>query len=113
MKIIDISNPLRVERFPDESFVLLSNGNYNMHGLKIIHVELRLYIDRIDENLGSFSLITSFVKTENDSIEMLYEEGYFGSEHFKKLKDFLISNLGISGLILRSIISLESFQKSK
>ncbi|HXV65945.1 MAG TPA: hypothetical protein VD731_01785 [Nitrosopumilaceae archaeon] len=113
MKIIEVSNPFRVERFPDKSLILLSNGNYFEHGFEIKHVELRLYLERIDEKQGPFSLITSFVKTEKDSIEMTYEEGYFGLDHFEKIKDFLILNLGISGLILRSIISLESYQKSK
>lgn len=113
MKIIEVSKPLRVEKLPDNSIVLLSNGNYSEHGFKIKHVELRQYLEKIHEKPVPYSLVTSFVETDNDTIEMTYEEGYFGLEHLEKIKDFLILNVGISGLIMRSIISLESYQKSE
>ena len=112
MKIIDVSNPLRVNRLPDNSVTLLSQGNYSEHGFKIKNVELRLYLEKTDEKLGPFSLITSFVETDKGTIEMTYEEGYIGLNPLEKIKEFLILNLGISGIILRSIISLESYQKS-
>jgi len=112
MKIIDVSNPLRVNRLPDHSVTLLSKGNYSEHGFKIKNVELRLYLEKTDEKLGPFSLITSFVETDKGTIEMIYEEGYIGLNPLEKIKEFLILNLGISGIILRSIISLESYQKS-
>ena len=113
MKIIDVSNPLRVNRLPDNSVILLSQGTYSEHGFKIKKVELRLYLEKTDEKLGPFSLITSFVETDKDAIEMTYEEGYLGLNSLEKAKDFLILNIGISGIILRSIISLESYQKSR
>ena len=112
MKIIDVSNPLRVNRLPDNSVILLSQGNYSEHGFKIKKVELRLYLEKTDEKLGPFSLITSFVETDKGTIEMIYEEGYIGLNPLEKIKEFLILNLRISGIILRSIISLESYQKS-
>ena len=113
MKIVDVSNPLRVNRLPDNSVTLLSQGTYSEHGFKIKKVDLRLYLEKTDEKLGPFSLITSFVETDKDAIEMTYEEGYLGLNSLEKAKDFLILNIGISGIILRSIISLESYQKSR
>ena len=67
---------------------------------------MRLYIERHDDNLGDYSLITSFVETENDSIEMIYDEGFRGENSLERTVQFLTSNLGISGLILRSTISM-------
>ena len=113
MKIVDVSNPLRVNRLPDNSVTLLSQGTYSEHGFKIKKVDLRLYLEKTDEKLGPFSLITSFVETDKGTIEMIYDEGYLGLNSLKKAKDFLILNIGISGIILRSIISLESYQKSR
>ena len=113
MKIIDVSNSLRVNRLPDNSVTLLSQGNYSEHGFVIKKVEIRLYLEKTDEKLGPFSLITSFVETDKGTIEMTYEEGYLGLNSLEKAKDFLILNIGISGIILRSIISLESYQKSR
>jgi hypothetical protein len=37
----------------------------------------------------------------------LYDEGYRGHNSLEAAKKFIISNLGISSLILRSIIALE------
>ena len=49
MKIIDVSNPVRVNRSPDQSIILFSQANYSDHGFKIKKVELRLYLEKTDE----------------------------------------------------------------
>lgn len=107
MNFIDISNPERINHSPDSSTILFSGENYSDHGFIIKKVELRLFIEKNDEKLGPYSLITSFVETDKGSIEMLYDEGYRGENSLETAKEFVISNLGISGLILRSIIALE------
>ncbi len=112
MKVIDVSNPIRVDRLPDNSVKLFSQGNYSEHGFKIKNVELRLYLEKTDTTHEPFSLVTSFVETDKGTVEMTYDEGYLGLNPLEKIKDFLILNLGISGIIFRSIISLESYQKS-
>ena len=108
MKIVDVPNPERVNRMPDSSIMLFTNKNYSEHGFKIKKVELRLFIEKNDESLGPYSLITSLVDTDKGSIEMVYEEGFRGLNSLERSKDFLVSSLGISGLILRSVIALES-----
>jgi len=107
MKFLDISNPERINRSPDSVVSLFSEENYSDHGFIIKKVELRLFMEKIDEKLGPYSLITSLVDTDKGSIEMLYDEGYRGQNSLETTKKFIISNLGISGLILRSIIALE------
>ena len=48
------------------------------------------------------------------SVEMIYDEGFRGENPLLRAAEFLTSNLGISGLILRSIISLrENTKKHK
>lgn len=106
MKVIDLHDPQRVNKFPDDFAILMSSGNFIQDEFIISKVELRLYNERVDDKLGTFSLITSFVETDKGSVEMIYDEGFRGENHLKRTKDFLISNLGISGLILRSIICL-------
>jgi len=85
---------------------LLSSGNFTQDNFVISKVELRLYNERTDEKLGVYSLITSFVETDKGSVEMIYDEGFRGEGSLLRAAEFLTSNLGISGLILRSIISL-------
>ena len=106
MTIVDLHDPQRVNRTPDDVEILLSTGNFVQDEFIISKVELRLYNERTDQNLGVYSLITSFVETDKGSIEMIYDEGFRGEESLLSATKFLTSNLGISGLILRSIISL-------
>ncbi len=106
MSIVDLHDPQRVNRTPDDVKVLLSSGNFTQDDFVISKVELRLYNERTDEKLGVYALITSFVETDKGSVEMIYDEGFRGEDPLLRAADFLTSNLGISGLILRSIISL-------
>ena len=106
MTIVDLHDPQRVNRTPDDVKVMLASGNFLQDGFTISKVELRLYNERTDEKLGVYSLITSFVETNKGSVEMIYDEGFRGKEPLLRAAEFLTSNLGISGLVLRSIISL-------
>lgn len=106
MKIIDLHNPERVNRTPDCMEVLFSSSSFEQDGFSVTKVELRQYVEKTDEKLGPYSLITSYVETDKGSVEMIYDEGFRGEDSLNRTVKFLVSNLGISGLILRSIISL-------
>ena len=106
MKIIDVNKPERVKNPPKDSVSLFSSGEFLEQGFKIKKVELRRYIPNTDAKLGPFSLITSYVETDKGSIEMIYDEGFRGEKPLSRAAEFLTSNLGISGLVLRSIISI-------
>lgn len=106
MNIIDLHDPQRINRKPDDVKVLFSSGNFIEQGFSIHNVELRLYLEKVDERLGPYSLITSFVETDKGSVEMIYDEGFRGNDSLNRTTQFLTSNLGISGLVLRSIITL-------
>ena len=111
MEIIDLHDPKRVKRIPDDRKTLVSSGNLIQDEFTVSKVELRLYNEKVDEKLGSYSLITSFIQTDKGSIEMIYDEGYRGDDPLERASEFLVSNLGISGLVLRSIISLREKTK--
>lgn len=106
MDIVDLHNPQRVNKTPDGIKVLFSSGNFVQDEFRIFRVELRLYNEKTDNKLGAYSLITSFVETDKGTIEMIYDEGFRGVDPLLRAADFLTANLGISGLILRSIITL-------
>ena len=109
MKVIDMHDPNRVSRTPDDFKILFESTAFKQDGFSISRVELRHYIEKNDSELGDYSLITSFVETDRGSIEMIYDEGYRGNDPLSRTVAFLVTNLGISGLILRSIISLKTF----
>ena len=106
MDIIDLHNPDRINKNPDDVKFLLQNGNFIQDEFKISDIELRLYLERIDPKLGTYSLITSFVRTNKGTIEMIYDEGFLGEDALSRAHTFLTTNLGLSGLVLRSIISI-------
>jgi len=114
MNIIDLHDPQRISKNPDDIVTLISSGDFIEQGFRVHTVELRLYLEKMDEKLGQYSLITSFVDTDKGSVEMIYDEGFRGDNSLKRTAQFLTSNLGISGLILRSIITLrDRIEKQK
>ena len=107
MKYVDISNPKRIDRIPDKISQILSDGTTTEKGYKIKNIQLRLYSEKNDKKLGPYSLITSLVETDKGSVEMVYDEGFRGNNALERSSKFLTDNLGISGLILRSLIFLD------
>jgi hypothetical protein len=107
MKIIEVSDPKRVDCVPGKTIILMSGGNFLERGHIVKNVSLNLYIQKKDEKLGPYSLITALVETDKGIIEMTYDEGYRGINALEEAAAFLTSHLGISGLILRSTIQLD------
>ena len=122
MKIIDMPDS-KISRYnvdsflgsiPNQKMVLLSNADVIQNGFKIIKLELRLYHDDLSVTGAPInSIITAYLETENHSIEAIYDEGNLGIDDLEKSIKLLTNNLGISGLILRLIISLENILASK
>lgn len=108
MKVTDVIGSKRLNNGPDKTIVLMASGNFTERGYKIKTICLNLYLQDKDPKLGPYSLITVYVETDKGSIEMIYDEGYRGENALEEAAGFLTSHLGMSGLILRSIIQLES-----
>ncbi|MGB9003413.1 MAG: hypothetical protein WCC52_06390 [Nitrosotalea sp.] len=111
MKIIDVIDPKRIDRSPDKTIVLMSSGGFMQNGHEIKDVRLNLYLQRKDPKIGSYSLLTVYIETDKDSIEMIYDEGYRGENALEEAATFLTLHLGMSGLILRAILQLENSLK--
>jgi len=107
MRFVDVADPSRVARSPDHVLVIFENGSFRERGFEVIRAELRLYNERSDENLGTYSLITSVVYTGRDSIEMVYDEGFRGENPLEREGRMLSAHLGVAGMVLRSVIALE------
>ncbi len=108
MKIIDVPEPSKIDRKPDKTISLIQKGNLVQNDFEIQTVEMRCYLQQADKLLGIFTIITAFVQTDKGSIEILYDEGYRGKTALDDAVKFLTENLGLSGLILRCIISLKN-----
>jgi hypothetical protein len=106
-KIIEVSDPGKIDRVPHKTIVLMSGGKFLERGHVIKGVTLNLYIQKRNDILGPYSLITALVETDKGIIEITYDEGWRGANALEEAAAFLTSHLGISGLILRSVIQLD------
>lgn len=106
MKVIDVIDPERISKGPDKT-VILSSGNFVEQGFVIKKIQLHLYIQKKDQKYGTYSLITAHVETDKGDIEITYDEGYRGENALEETAAFLTSHLGISSLVLRSIMQLK------
>jgi hypothetical protein len=108
MKIVDMTNPNRINRDPDDIVILVESGNFKEQGFVIKKISLRLFVEKKDAKLGDYSLITSLVETDQGEVEMIYDEGFRGENALGRAASFLMNNLGLSSIILRSVIALQS-----
>ena len=108
MKFVDVPDSKRIEKEPDNRNMIFSDGKITQDGVEIKQIELLRYKTKTDENLGEYSVITALVDTDQGQIEILYDEGYRGDDALNESANMLIQNLGLSGLILRSLISLKN-----
>ena len=108
MKFVDVPDSKRIERNPDNRNVIFSDGKITQDDVEIKKIELLEYKINTDQNLGTYSIITALVDTDQGLIEILYDEGYRGDDALNDSANMLIQNLGLSGLILRSLISLKN-----
>ena len=108
MKFIDVAEPSKIDCKPDQIISLIQNGSLIQDEFKIQTVEMRSYKQHTDENLGVFIIITAYVETDKGSLEILYDEGYRGPNALSDSVKFLTENLGLSGVLLRCIISLKN-----
>ena len=108
MKFVDVPDSNRIESGPDNRTVIFSDGKITQDGVEIKKIELLEYKIKTDQNLGQYSIITALVDTDQGQIEILYDEGYRGDDALIDSANMLVQNLGLSGLILRSLISLKN-----
>ena len=100
-------DPGRTGRPPDRSRVLLENGSQKNQGFVIQKVEMRQYVERKDEKLGDYSLLTAVVETDQGAVEMKYDEGFRGPDALESAVTMLTQYVGLASLINRALIELQ------
>ncbi|MCI0557708.1 MAG: hypothetical protein MN733_04380 [Nitrososphaera sp.] len=105
MKKSDIESG-RTAGTPEKS-VSLMKGKMKNQGYTINGIELRQYVERKDERLGEYSLLTVVVETDRGSVEMKYDEGFRGPDALESAASMLTQYVGLASLINRALIELE------
>ena len=106
MKSSDIA-PGRISRPPDRLKVLLEKGSQKNQGAVIKTIELRQYVERNDDQLGDYSLLTAVVETDLGTVEMKYDEGFRGPDALESAVTMLTQYVGLASLINRALIELQ------
>lgn len=98
--------PGRIRGPPAKSKVLLS-GMQSVQGFSVTRVEMRQYVERTDERLGDYSLLTVIVDTDRGMVEMKYDEGFRGKDALESAATMLAQYAGLSALINRALMELQ------
>ncbi|HXV46655.1 MAG TPA: hypothetical protein VD736_08290 [Nitrososphaera sp.] len=106
MKASDV-DPGRVGRPPDRIKVLLAGGAQRNQGFVIRKVEMRQYVERRDDRLGDYSLLTVVVETDRGTAELKYDEGFRGPDALESAANMLMQYVGLASLINRALIELQ------
>jgi hypothetical protein len=106
MKASDV-DPGRVGRPPDRIKVLLADGAQKNQGFVIRKVEMRQYVERRDDRLGDYSLLTVVVETDRGTAELKYDEGFRGPDALESAANMLMQYVGLASLINRALIELQ------
>lgn len=109
--IVDVPEGTKISKRPDKTCILLDGAGFLERGLKIQKVELRSY--ETVHKTHVHAIVTTAVYTDGGNIEMLYSEGNVKDGHLEDTARFIMSNLGISGIVLRSIIALEGHRTAQ
>ncbi len=98
--------PERTSRPPNSSRVIMDTEMQNQ-GYVISRIELRQWVERVDEQLGDYSLLAVLVETDRGSVEMKYDEGFRGPDALESAATMLTKYVGLASLINRALIELQ------
>ena len=79
MKFVDITDSSRITDYSDNRTTIISDGKIQQDGVEINKIELLEYKIKFEEKLGDYSIITALIQTDLGEIEILYDEGYRGT----------------------------------
>ena len=105
--ILDLETNNLLQQSPKNSKIILSNIMYDsIHFIK--KLELLMYITNNHKILGDYSILVSIIETDKGTVIMKYDEGYRGNDAFDNAIEMLTQFNGVSSLINRALIELNS-----
>lgn len=105
MNIYDVSNTIVQSKSPDDVVVILQEP-FQMHGMVVNKIELRLY--QTNRYNRPYHVIVAYLEMDGHIVQMTYDEGPRGDDPLRRAADFLMSHLGISALVLRARILVDT-----
>jgi hypothetical protein len=104
---IDVELDSLLQTLPKKSKIILSNITYD-NNYFIKKIELSLYNTNNHNILGDYSILVIIIETNKGTVIMKYDEGYRGNDAFDNAIEMLTQFNGVSSLINRALIELNS-----
>lgn len=94
------------QKSPNDVVTLLCEP-FHMQDMLVKRIELRLY--KITRECRPYYVIVAYLEMDGHTVQMTYDEGYWKDNPLQRVADFVISQLGISSIIIRARIVLDTY----
>ncbi|MGH9977785.1 MAG: hypothetical protein ACRD8Z_18410 [Nitrososphaeraceae archaeon] len=96
---------IRISNVPIDKAVLFEGVSLSVDNVTINRVELRQYLESLDQKKGIYSLITVYLKSSRGEMELKFDEGFKGKNPLPEISLILKKYIGLESLLNRLVIS--------
>jgi hypothetical protein len=96
---------IRISNVPIDNAVLFEGNSLSVDDITIDRVELRQYLESLDQKKGIYSLITVYLKSSRGEMELKFDEGFKGKNPLPEISLILTKYIGLESLLNRLVIA--------
>jgi hypothetical protein len=96
---------IRISNVPIDKAVLFEGNSLSVDDITIDRVELRQYLESLDQKKGIYSLITVYLKSSRGEMELKFDEGFKGKNPLPEISLILTKYIGLESLLNRLVIA--------
>jgi hypothetical protein len=96
---------IRISGVPIEKAVLFEGVSLSVDNVTIDRVELRQYLESLDQKKGIYSLITVYLKSSRGEMELKFDEGFKGKNPLPEISLILTKYIGLESLLNRLVLA--------
>lgn len=96
---------IRISGVPIDKAVLFEGVSLSVANVTIDRVELRQYLESLDQKKGIYSLITVYLKSSRGEMELKFDEGFKGKNPLPEISLILKKYIGLESLLNRLVLA--------
>jgi hypothetical protein len=96
---------IRISGVPIDKAVLFEGVSFSVDNVTIDRVELRQYLESLDQKKGIYSLITVYLKSSRGEMELKFDEGFKGKNPLPEISLILTKYIGLESLLNRLVLA--------
>jgi hypothetical protein len=96
---------IRISGVPIDKAVLFEGVSLSVDNVTIDRVELRQYLEGLDQKKGIYSLITVYLKSSRGEMELKFDEGFKGKNPLPEISLILTKYIGLESLLNRLVLA--------